>query len=123
MCIVPIRGDKSQLQDLFEQWVTGDEDWCKTRAFAKITNSSGKLENDVKDWVTRLELVQKMGENAADAMIAYMEQHNQEKIRDHPDAPGIKDSFTCIWVVSTNVWGKTESNLPAIPDNKPYAIW
>ena len=94
MRMTEILGDKSQLHDLFDQWVAGDEDWRKTRAFAQISNSSGKIENDMKDWVTRMELVQKMGETAAEKMIQHMEENNPDKVRDHPDAPGIKDSST-----------------------------
>ena len=71
--------------------MSGDEDWRKTRAFASVTNSTGKIESDSKDWVSRLELVQKMGETGADKMIAHMEATNPEKCRYHPDAPGVED--------------------------------
>ena len=77
---------------MFAQWVANGEDWRKTQIFARISHSTGKVDSDARDWLTRVELEQKMGKQGADAMIAFLEAKQPEKCRDHPDAPGLKDS-------------------------------
>ena len=89
-------GDSIPLNDLFEQWIAGDEDWRKTRVYARMTNNTGHIDSDMREWVTLTEMENKMGKSAAEAMASFMETSRPEKCRDHPDAPGIKDPRTCI---------------------------
>lgn len=98
-----LSGDKSQLYELFEEWVKGSEEWRKSQLYARITNSHGTIEADASDWLTRAELVAKLGETAADLMIAHLEANCPEKCRDHPDAPGIKDHSATVRDISLDL--------------------
>ena len=85
-------GDSSGLHELYENWIASGEDWRKTRIYIKMTDNSGKIDADARDWLCKTELVQKMGEAGAGAMISFLEEHKPDQVRDHPDAPGIKDT-------------------------------
>ena len=80
------------LHELFESWISGEEDWRKSQTFIRITDSDGNINSDLRDWLTRAELQQKVGEEAAKEMIDHMERHNPEKCRYHPDAPGVQET-------------------------------
>lgn len=92
-------GDNNPLNDLFEQWLAADEDWRKTRVYARMTNNTGHIDSDMREWITLTEMMTKMGTSAAEAMAAIMETTKPEHCRDHPDAPGVKDphTHTCIY--------------------------
>lgn len=79
------------LHKLFDEWRNGQEDWYKTKVYIETTHSQGSVESDARGWVTKEELVSKMGRDAAQKMILYKEQHRPDECRDHPDAPGIQD--------------------------------
>ena len=85
-------GDTSALHELYENWIASGEDWRKTKIYIKMTDNSGKIDSDARDWLCKTELVQKMGEAGASAMISFLEKHKPEQVRDHPDAPGIEDT-------------------------------
>jgi len=85
-------GDSSALHELYENWIASGEDWRKTRIYIKMTDNSGKIDADARDWLCKTELVQKMGEAGATAMINFLEEQKPDQVRDHPDAPGIKDT-------------------------------
>ena len=86
-------GDGQPLQELFEQWILGEEDWRKSQVHLRISNATGKVAAYARDWLTEEELANKVGQKAAESMIAFLEGNCPEKIRDHPDAPGIKETL------------------------------
>ena len=87
---------------LFEEWLNSGEDWRSTETYLRVKNSSGEIDSSQRDWVTRQELEQKIGKEAADRLIDYLERNRPEQCRDHPDAPGIKHSAReCVCVCVT----------------------
>lgn len=64
-----------------------------------MTNNTGHIDSDMREWITLTEMMTKMGTTAAEAMAAVMETTKPEHCRDHPDAPGVKDphTHTCIY--------------------------
>lgn len=83
-----------------------------------MTTQTGKLDSDVRDWLTVAEMEAKMGKDAAKAMIAFKEANHPEHCRDHPDAPGVKDILTMTSSIMSlippaffrRVFGETNSN-------------
>ena len=61
-----------------------------------MTNSTGHIDSDMREWITLTEMITKMGQTAAEAMAGIMETSKPEHCRDHPDAPGVKDPHTHI---------------------------
>ena len=84
------------LQDLFGQWLEAGGDWQKSKVFIESTNKEGTVDTDTRGWVTLAELEHKMGHVGAESMVNYLEQNRPDQCRDHPDAPGVKDtSLSC----------------------------
>lgn len=107
-----LQGDKSTLYDLFEQWISGDENWKRTQVYARITSSSGTVKAAGREWVTRAELEQKMGKEAAESMIQFLEENRPDLCRDRPDAPGIKDIDISKSIPSNVLFGEA---IPLVP--------
>jgi len=84
---------QGDLHDLFEKWVSADEDWRKTELFVEISEKKGKVNADTRDWLSISELQGKLGVDGAASMIKFLEENEPLKCRDHPDAPGIKDTL------------------------------
>ena len=68
-----------------------------------MTSQSGKVDSDVRDWLTFAELEAKLGKDAAKAMVAFKEANHPEHCRDHPDAPGVKDILTMISSITAHI--------------------
>ena len=124
MCLcLAFPGDMGPLHELFESWISGEEDWRKSQTFIRITSSDGNINSDLRDWLTRAELQQKVGEEAAKEMINHLETHNPEKCRYHPDAPGVEETavFFC-FMTTQNVTGSISKMLtiPFIPPASNY---
>lgn len=71
--------------------MTAGEDWHKSQLYIRIKSKTGTVNSDARDWQSHAQLQASLGKAAADSMVAFLEQNNPEKCRDHPDAPGIKD--------------------------------
>ena len=80
------------LQDLFAQWLEAGGDWTKSQVYIESTNREGTTDVDTRGWVTQGELELKMGKLGAESMVNYLEENRPDQCRDHPDAPGVKDT-------------------------------
>ena len=88
---MPVSGTKREMTYLFESWCNAEENWKNSCVYTNITSSSGSIRRGVKKWLTRKELVEKLGAEVAEYVIAH--KMNDEKLRAtetryHPDAPG-----------------------------------
>ena len=85
---------------LFEQWLSSDEDWRKTEIYIETCTKKGMISADARDWVSKTELVGKLGKEGADSMVAYLEKNEPSKCRFHPDAPGVEETHWHFVVLS-----------------------
>ena len=80
------------MAELYESWIGASEIWEKTTVFLNITSKSGSVSRGSRKWMTRTEMVAKLGAEATDAIINNKENDPalKSQIRDHPDCPGVK---------------------------------
>ena len=79
------------MQYLFESWCAAEENWQKSTVFMNVQNTTCSVRKGVKRWMVKKEIVQLLGEEACEAVIAHKLSSKtlmDTEVRDHPDAPG-----------------------------------
>ena len=79
------------LHYLFESWCNADGDWRKSCVYVNVCSKNSRTRRGVKRWLTYQELVSKLGETVAFAIVEHKRSvQDSEEVRDHPDCPGVK---------------------------------
>ena len=77
------------MQYLFESWSQAAEDWKKSTVYVSVCEKTGTIRRGVRKWVTKAQLVQSVGVEVAEAIIAKKmscEVLRRTEVRTHPDA-------------------------------------
>ncbi|CAE7240861.1 unnamed protein product [Symbiodinium sp. CCMP2592] len=109
------------LHYLFESWCNAEGDWRKSCVYVNVCSKNTKTRKGVKKWLTFQELVSKLGETVAEAIVEHKRSvKDSAEVRDHPDCPGEAQQF---WVLDSEAEEDIqEAKGKAAATRKPKAL-
>ena len=72
---------------LYESWEQSGADWTKSTIYLQCVHKDRTQRKGVREWMTRIQLVAKFGEEGADAIIQHKKNTCTTEIRPRPNAP------------------------------------